>query len=74
MRIRMIKTAAGPDGVWIAGRVYTISDALAKQFIEVGAAISLEPIAIETESMEPQERAVLPRGRPKERKGHVDRG
>jgi len=65
MRIRMIKTAAGPDGVWITGRVYAISDALAKQYIEVGAAISLEPIAIETESIEPQERAVLPRGRPK---------
>ncbi len=74
MRIRMIKTAAGPDGVWIAGRVYTISDALAKQFIEVGAAISLEPVVIETEVIEPQEKAVLPRGRPKERKGHVDRG
>lgn len=74
MRIRMIKTAAGPDGVWIAGRVYTISDALAKQYIEAGAAISLEPVTIETEAMEPQERAVLPRGRPKEHKGRVDRG
>lgn len=64
MRIRMIKTAAGPDGVWIAGRVYTISDALAKQYIEAGAAISLEPV-VETEAIEPQEKAVLPQGRPK---------
>jgi len=70
----MIKTAAGPDGVWIAGRVYTIPDILAKQYIIAGAAISLEPATIETEAIEPQERAVLPRGRAKERKGHVSRG
>jgi len=63
----MIKTAAGPDGVWIAGRVYTISDALAKQYIEAGAAISLEPekieepTKIEATSMEPEETEMMPR-------------
>ena len=74
MRIRMIKTAAGPDGVWIAGKVYDLPNAIAKQYIIADAAISLEPVAIETEAIEPQERAVLPRGRAKERKGHVSRG
>ena len=65
MKVRMVKTAAGPDGVWMAGRIYDLPNALAKQFIEANAAISLEPAKIETEAVEPQERAVMPRGRPK---------
>lgn len=64
MKIRMLKTAAGPDGVWMANNVYNLNYELAMRFIEAGAAVSLEPI-IETEAVAPQERAVLPRGRPK---------
>ncbi len=65
MKVRMIKTAAGPDGIWMASRIYDLPDALARQFIEANAAISFGPAKIETEAVEPQERAVMPRGRPK---------
>lgn len=68
MKVRMIKTAAGPDGIWMASRIYDLPDALAKQFIEANAAVSLEPVPIETEAVEAQERAVMPRGRPKKSK------
>lgn len=60
----MVKTAASPDGIWMADLIYDIEDGLARQFIGVGAAVSLEPV-IETEAMEPQEKAVLPQGRAK---------
>lgn len=68
MKVRMIKTAAGPDGVWMTGGIYDLPDALAKQFIGANAAISLEPVPIETEAVEAQEKAVLPRGRAKRSK------
>ena len=68
MKVRMVKTAAGQDGIWMAGRIYDLPDALAKQFIEANAAMSLEPAKIEIEAVEPQERAVMPRGRPKKSK------
>lgn len=74
MRIRMIKTAAGPDGIWMTGKIYDLPDALAKQYIGAGAAISLEPVAIETEAVEPQEKAILPRGRAKKSKRDTSRG
>lgn len=64
MKVRMVKTAANPDGVWMADLEYDIEDRLARQFIEAGAAIPLEPV-VETEAIEPQEKAVLPQGRPK---------
>jgi len=60
----MVKTAASPDGIWMADLIYDIEDELARQFIEVGAAVSLETV-IETEAMEPHEKAVLPQGKPK---------
>lgn len=45
MKIRMIRVASGPAGVFVAGQVYTAPEqltvALAKAFVATGAAIDL---------------------------------
>jgi len=42
MRIRMLKTAAGPGGVMVPGTVWNIAVDQAKILIEAGAAVAVE--------------------------------
>lgn len=68
MKVRMTKTAAGPDGVRLAGKVYEVDAPEAKRLLNASAAIALEPLPaeeIETASVEPEQKAVMPRGRAK---------
>jgi len=68
MRIRMTKTSAGPDGVLMSGKIYEVDAPEAKRLLNASAAIVLEPLPaeeIETASVEPEQKAVMPRGRPK---------
>ena len=74
MKVRMTKTAAGPDGVWIAGKVYAeIPEQEAWRLVAAGAAVLLEkpmePAEPETASIEPEEAAVPPKPHPKKGKG-----
>lgn len=70
MRIRMTKTAAGPDGVKMAGKVYDVPVREAQTLVAAGAAVYLEkppqpePV-METASIQPEEAAVRPRPQPK---------
>lgn len=71
MRIRMTKTAAGPDGVKMAGKVYDVPVQEARSLGAAGAAIFLEkppwpaePVT-ETASIQPEEAAVMPKPQPK---------
>ena len=43
MKIKMLTTAAGPEGVQIAGQVYDLPDVKAKAFIKAGAALAADP-------------------------------
>lgn len=68
MKVRMTKTAAGPDGVRLVGKIYEVGAPEAKRLLNASAAVALEPLPaeeIETASVEPEQKAVLPRGRPK---------
>jgi len=48
MKVRMLTTAAGPDGVYTAGEVWDAPDAEASALIAAGAAVALDaPIADE---------------------------
>lgn len=49
MKIKMIKSAAGPKGVFQDGKSYIVPDDLAKEFIQAGAAA---PIKTKTEAAE----------------------
>lgn len=42
MRVRMIKTAAGPDGVWPAGSLQTMSDGAGAALLGDDAAIEVD--------------------------------
>ena len=42
MRIKMITTAAGPDGVWPAGTIQDVSDVQARAMIAQGFAEAVE--------------------------------
>jgi len=76
MRIRMTKTAAGPDGVKMAGKVYDVPVQEARALVAADAAVFLEkppqpaePV-METASIQPEEAAVMPKPQPKRgRKG-----
>jgi len=68
MRIRMTKTSAGPDGVRIVGKVYEVDAPEAKRLLNASAAVALDPFPVgevETASIEPELKAIKPRGRPK---------
>lgn len=75
MKIKMLKTSAGPQGVMMAGRTYPdVPEDEAKALVEAGAAVSLEPKekpkapGPETASVEPaQEKAVKPKAKPKKK-------
>jgi len=48
MQVVMLKIAAGPDGIWLAGNVRDLPEETAKQFIEAGAAILNDPAFVVT--------------------------
>lgn len=60
----MKTTAAGPNGVYVAGQTYNMEDAVAKGFLEAGAAVLVgNGAAVETAVIEPKETAVSRRGK-----------
>lgn len=67
MRVRMLKTAAGPEGTYPEGWVGELPIAKARAFVAADAAVLLEPDEIEEAVMPGVETADLPRkrGRPK---------
>jgi len=80
MRIKMTKTAAGPQGVFAAGKEYEIDDALAERLLIGSAAVPVDQpkpadfeakteakdIMAETATAEPDgETADLPASRPR---------
>lgn len=65
MKIRMIKTAAGPDGVKLAGKIYDVSMQEAQALVAADAAVFLEKPPLETASIMPEEAAVMPESQPK---------
>jgi len=61
MRVKMLTTAASPDGVFLAGQVVDVDEKLAKAFITGGYAEAVDkPKTPETAAIEPPEKAVLP--------------
>lgn len=67
MRVRMLKTAAGPDGVMAEGSEQQVSGDLGRALIESAAAVALERVR-ETAAVEPPpERAVPEAPKPKAR-------
>jgi hypothetical protein len=53
MKVKMISTAVGPDGAWLAGQVYEVDDARGMAFVAAGAAIDLSGPKIEYAMKEP---------------------
>ncbi len=66
MKIKMLKTSAGPDGIKISGGIYDVPDKEAKELVARKAAVIIEPKKIESASVEPFEVEVIPK--PKKRK------
>ena len=83
MRVLMKKTAAGIDGVYIAGKQYgdgEISESRAAEFVRAGAAIYTDrpqpratPAAPESAALEPDENAAMPNAKPRRRGRRKDR-
>lgn len=67
VRIKMNKTAAGPWGVLLVGKIYDISPDLARALESVGAVEVLEPKPTEAAAIEPEEKTTMPKPRPKKR-------
>jgi len=67
MRIRMLTTSAGPDGVMVAGREYEISDEQARELLPLYAVRVDSPrpkaAPVEVAAIEPQENAAIPEKR-----------
>lgn len=42
MRLKMLKTAAGPEGAFLAGRVCEVPDHLAEAFVAAEAAVPVD--------------------------------
>lgn len=42
MRLKMRTTAAGPDGVHLAGQVYDLPEPMAKAYVKVGSAEAID--------------------------------
>jgi hypothetical protein len=67
MRVRMLTTAAGPDGVYRVGEIWTVDPITASQLIAGNFAVSVDtneaPAAVETAVLSPPENAdARPRG------------
>lgn len=74
MKVRMTKTAAGPDGIKLAGKVYDVPAGEAKELVAAQAAVFVDkPVfhnkAPETASIEPDEAAVEPNAQSKKGRG-----
>ncbi len=67
MKVRMKKTASGPWGVLLVGKVYDIGPDLAQALESVGAVEVLEPKPAEAAAIEPEEKTIMPKPRPKKR-------
>jgi len=67
MKIKMLKTAAGPSGVKLSGKIYDVTEREAKILAACQAAVILEPEKIEEPTrieatlMEPEETEMMPR-------------
>lgn len=60
MRVKMLTTAAGPDGVFLAGQVVDVKDELGKAFVAGGYAEAVDKLRpVESAAIEPPEKAVL---------------
>lgn len=67
MRVRMLTTAAGPQGVYRIGETWTVDPDTASQLIAGGYAVAVDsaaaPAAVETAVLAPPENAdARPRG------------
>lgn len=78
MKVRMITTAAGPDGVYPADSVQDLGGPFARALVDGGYALPLEPMPMESEMLEPPETetaepaaetAALPRAAKKTKRG-----
>lgn len=45
MKVKMIRTAAGPDAVYVRGKVYDIPAEVAKRFLEANPPAAVDPSA-----------------------------
>ncbi len=55
VKVKMKATAAGPEGTFMAGQVYSVEDKQAKDFVEGGYAEALEPFPDIKKPSEPEE-------------------
>ncbi len=69
MKIKMLKTSAGPEGIKMIGGIYDVPAEEAKTLVANKAAVIIEPTKIETTSVEPVE--VEARPKPNRRKKEV---
>lgn len=66
MKVRMLTTAASPEGVWAAGQVVDLPEKMAKQLMAGGFAVAVaaeekQKQAVETAALEQPEKAVKPK-------------
>lgn len=61
MKIRMLKLAAGPRGVWQPGAVVEVEPDEAAELIQAGAGEPMREAKVETAVIEPGEKAVMVR-------------
>ena len=62
MRVRMLTTAAGPAGVYVAGETWDVASDTGQQLIAGGYAVAAAAVAPETATAPvPAETAVMPR-------------
>lgn len=69
-RVRLLVAMSGRDKSWSVGDLYECDEVAAARLVSVGRAARVEPpvsppVVIETMMVEPPERAVRPRGRPR---------
>jgi len=66
MKIRMLKLAAGPDGIFPAGAVVDVDEKTAKSFVDSGAAVYLgKEKEVETAAVQQEEKAIIKKGKKK---------
>lgn len=58
MRVKMLSTAAGPDGTFRAGETWALDPALANQFVTGGYAVAVDPDPVLVTTVAPPENAV----------------
>lgn len=83
MKVKMLATAAGPNGVRLAGLEYEVDDEFGERLVKCGAALRVdkpapvrmdeaaaEPVAVETATVTPVETAAAgPQEKKARRKG-----